>query len=289
MSISGTKKNINLFLMDGDPAGRFKCSLLNWTGVGYKIPRSYFPQCKDMPHMKQSGVYMLFGSDRNGDDVIYIGQAVVRKNGEGLSNRINEPHDSIDFWTDAVMFTTTNDALGPTEVCYLENKFCKMAKDAKRYIVKNGNEPSIGNLTEEKEAEMDEFIDYAVLITGVMGYKVFEPLVSPEELASDTKTFHFKSNKFDAKAIITSEGIVLLKGSQISPTTVNSCPQFTINMREKHSAHIADWTTTEDILFPSPSSAASFVSGSSVSGNDMWVLKDGTPLKDVNKAFCLNN
>ncbi len=109
------------------------------------------------------------------------------------------------------------------------------------------------------------------------------PAFSPAELASDTKIFHFRNAKYNAKAIITSEGIVLLKGSQLSPTTVNSCPKIAITLREKHSADISDWTTTEDILFQSPSSAASFVSGSSVSGNDMWVLKDGTPLKDLNK------
>lgn len=33
-------KSINLFLMDGDANGRIKCTLANWTGVAYKIPRT---------------------------------------------------------------------------------------------------------------------------------------------------------------------------------------------------------------------------------------------------------
>jgi hypothetical protein len=33
-------KSINLFLMDGTPNGRIKCTLANWTGVAYKIPRT---------------------------------------------------------------------------------------------------------------------------------------------------------------------------------------------------------------------------------------------------------
>lgn len=33
-------KSINLFLMDGEPNGRMKCTLANWTGVAYKIPRT---------------------------------------------------------------------------------------------------------------------------------------------------------------------------------------------------------------------------------------------------------
>ena len=34
-------KNFNLFLMDGEVTGRIKCTLSNWTGLAYKVPRSY--------------------------------------------------------------------------------------------------------------------------------------------------------------------------------------------------------------------------------------------------------
>ena len=34
-------KNFNLFLMDGEATGRIKCTLANWTGIAYKIPRTY--------------------------------------------------------------------------------------------------------------------------------------------------------------------------------------------------------------------------------------------------------
>lgn len=40
-------KNINLFLMDGDASGRIKCTLANWTGVAYKIPRTGIEKCKN--------------------------------------------------------------------------------------------------------------------------------------------------------------------------------------------------------------------------------------------------
>lgn len=35
-----TSKNYNLFLIDGEVTGRIKCTLFNWTGIAYKIPRS---------------------------------------------------------------------------------------------------------------------------------------------------------------------------------------------------------------------------------------------------------
>lgn len=164
-------KNIQLFLMDGDASGRIKCTLANWTGVAFRIPRTELDRCKDRDDLKQSGVYFLFGmSDETGKGVVYIGQAGARKNGEGILNRLQEHkrNPEKDYWTDAIVFTTSNNSLGATEISYLENRFCNMAISAKRYDVKNGNDPTPGNITEEKESEMEEFIDYAIRSSRIM-------------------------------------------------------------------------------------------------------------------------
>lgn len=120
-------KNINLFLMDGDASGRIKCTLANWTGVAYKIPRTGIEKCKNREDLKWSGVYFLFGvSDDTGENIAYIGQAGIRKNGEGILYRLMEHkrNPDKDYWTEAVVFTTSNNSFGPTEISYLENKFC---------------------------------------------------------------------------------------------------------------------------------------------------------------------
>lgn len=180
MAVRG--KSINLFLMDGDATGRIKCTLANWTGIAYKIPRTELDKCKERDDLKQSGVYFLFGmSDETGKNVVYIGQAGARKNGEGILNRLQEHkrNPEKDYWTEAIVFTTSNNSFGPTEISYLENRFCNLAVSANRYEVKNGNDPTLGNITEEKECEMEEFIDYAKVIMGTLGHKVFEPLTKP--------------------------------------------------------------------------------------------------------------
>lgn len=71
-------------------------------------------------------MYFLFGTDKADNAVVYIGQAGVRKNGKRLLLRVQEAHNSIDYWTEAVMFTTTNNSFGPTEISYLENRFCNI-------------------------------------------------------------------------------------------------------------------------------------------------------------------
>ena len=48
--------------MDGDASGRIKCTLANWTGVAYKIPRTELEKCRERDDLKQSGVYFLFGT-----------------------------------------------------------------------------------------------------------------------------------------------------------------------------------------------------------------------------------
>ena len=78
-------KSINLYLMDGDASGRIKCTLANWTGVAYKIPRTDLDKCKEREDLKQSGVYFLFGtSDETGKNIVYIGQAGARKMEKGF-------------------------------------------------------------------------------------------------------------------------------------------------------------------------------------------------------------
>lgn len=191
-------KNINVFLMDGESTGRIKATISNWIGVAYKIPRYKLSSCKERDDLSQSGVYFLFGNSED-NEVVYIGQAGIRKNGSGILARLNE-HDKNpekSYWQEAVIFTTSNNSFGPTELSYLENKFCNMAIEAKRYQVKNANDPTPGNITEEKESELEEFADYAELILGVLGYKVFqEKSVSEKQtlkiIESDKEEAHKK-------------------------------------------------------------------------------------------------
>ena len=275
-------KTLKLFLIDGEPSGRIKCSLANWTGIAYKIPRTALDKCKDMDLLKQSGVYFLFGTDKSDNAVVYIGQAGMRKNGKGLLLRIQEPHASIDYWTEAIMFTTTNNSFGPTEISYLENRFCNMALQAGRYSVKNGNDPNPGNITEETESELEEFIDYAKIVMGALGHKVFEPVAPSTESGDDEPLLYLEYGKGKATGKRTSDGFVVLKGSTINSTLTKSCPERAIKDRQKYAGRIdKNNILTADLLFSSPSAAAAFVGGASLSGNALWKDAEGKTLKEL--------
>lgn len=294
MIMAARGKSINLFLMDGEANGRIKCTLANWTGIAYKIPRTELEKCRERDDLKQSGVYFLFGaSDQTGKNVVYIGQAGARKNGEGILNRLQEHkrNPEKDYWTEAIVFTTTNNSFGPTEISYLENRFCNLAMEANRYEVKNGNDPTLGNVTEEKESELEEFIDYARIIMGTLGHKVFVPLT--ENKVEDTKSdsgsreINLQLKRtikgvglIEAGGRQTSEGFVVLKGTHISPNDDNTIPAI-LREQRKGTALDDNGCLMEDILFNSPSYAAMFVFGKSANGLTSWKTEDGRTLKEI--------
>ena len=280
-------RTITLFLLEGSVTGAIKYTLPNWTGVVYKIPRTSLGSCKDREHLQQSGVYFLFGkTDERNENVVYVGQAGRRKNGNGLLGRILEHarNPEKDYWTEAVAITTTNDSFGPTEISYLENQFTKLATDAKRYIVKNGNDPNPGNITEEKESELEEFIEYAEVVMGILGHKVFVPLDeitegTPRESAA---RLHLKERGADATGFLTSEGIIVCKGSRLKDVPVPSCPDFVKKLRKQNSAYIdSDFVLTKDIAFDSPSAAAGFCVFGSANGRIAWKNESGKTLKEL--------
>lgn len=294
-------KSIQLFLMDGEASGRIKCTLANWTGVAFKIPRTELDKCKDRDDLKQSGVYFLFGtSDETGKGVVYIGQAGARKNGEGILNRLQEHkrNPEKDYWTEAIVFTTSNNSLGATEISYLENRFCNMALAANRYEVRNGNDPTPGNITEEKESEMEEFIDYAKVIMGTLGHKLFEPLGKPVVNVSESNNnnddvqgavaLHLARNikkigRIEADGVQTTEGFVVLQGSHIASVDDNTIPAV-IKERRKKANIDENGILQEDMLFTSPSYAAMFVIGKSANGLTSWKTSDGKTLKSLEET-----
>lgn len=295
-------KSINLFLIDGDPNGRIKATLANWTGLAYKIPRTEIENSTDRSDLSQSGVYFLFGrSEDDEKSVVYVGQAGLRKSGEGILNRLKEHkrNPNKDYWTEAVIFTTANNSFGPTEISYLENRFCNLAIEAGRYKVKNGNDPTPGNVTEEKESELEEFIENSKILMGVLGHKVFVPTnethiqleeneIQKKEIKAKEKPDLFIHRKIKGIGFQvhghgkqTSDGFVVLKGSTISPTHDSTINSGVIRARNK--ARIKDNVLQEDVLFSSPSSASQFVVGKSSNGWLEWKTQDKKTLRDLEK------
>ena len=85
-----------------------------------------------------------------------------------------------------------------------------------------------------------------------------------------------------ASGVRTSEGFAVLKGSKLSPTLVKSCPENARKYRKQYESKIdKNFVLLEDVLVSSPSAAAAFVGGASISGNEAWKTKDGISIKKI--------
>ncbi len=285
-------KTIQLFLMDGDPQKRMKATLSNWTGIAFLLPRTMLKESKQRPELHNAGVYLLLGVDEEGTSKVYVGQARKRKNDLGVLGRIMEHRgeERLDYWTHAIALVTSNNTLDATEVSYLENRLSNMAREAGRYEVVNRNEPSQGSPTEEKQAELDEFIGYVRMIIGALGYKVLEPIdatPTPEPAPSEEPLLFMTYGGCDARGRQTSDGFAVLKGSRVRPESdfVRTMPAPARKKRAQYAADIAsDNTLGKDILFSSPSAAASFVGGAALNGLISWRDAQGVTLKDKEKS-----
>ena len=269
-------KNINLYIKDGVS----KCTIKNWIGVVYIVPRTLVEVSKQFENLYRSGVYLLLGTTENDEEAVYIGQADVRKNAKGVLHRVLEPHKSIDYWTESIIFTTVDNSLGATELNYLEYRLHEIALDADRCKVTNGGTPHKGSLPEEKEDEMEDFIDFIRLVVNALGRKVFEPVVNKQsEYVEEVPVFHSKGQKATASGKPTDDGFVVLKGSRLAEELTRSAPKQVKRLRTQHEDAIDSlFVLSKDIRFTSPSAAAGFIGGASLNGNDYWVTDDGISL-----------
>lgn len=157
----------------------------------------------------------------------------------------------------------------------------------------NSTAPRKSSISEAEESEMEEFIDNVKLIVSALGHKVFEPLiptadsikVSDDEVKSEY--LYIKTNKgLSATGLVSPDGFIVLKDSTInSSLSEKSVSSNIVKLREQY---LKDGTVINNVfmkntLFSSPSAAADFIFGYSVSGPRTWKNSEGKSLKELNE------
>jgi hypothetical protein len=271
---------IQLFLIDGVATGRIACELFNWTGKAFKIPRRLLKESSDREELYKTGVYFLFGRDDADPDTqfVYVGEA------EEVYKRLLQ-HRERDFWTEVVIFISKDENLNKAHIKFLEYETYTAIQKAKRAEIRNLNTPTRPVISEVDHAVMTEFLDNLKLLVGTLGYKVFQPLAQP--LGKKADAYYINAARgAKARALVTSEGIVVTAGSHIASSCVPSTPEYVRKLRDKlmDSEVIlkrdGSFRFTQDYLFPSPSTAAAVVLGRSANGRIEWKDKAGRTLRE---------
>ena len=271
-------KTIKIFLIDGDPNGRMSCELSNWTGKAYKIPRIKIKDCSDRSDLNSTGVYLLFGKNEQGKDMVYIGEA------ENVLVRLNQHLSTKDFWRETVVFISKDENLNKAHIKYLENRLHDIGMRTNRYIIENGCTPTLSSISESDRAEMEEFIENIKLLVNTLGHKVFEDKREFTSSAKPKELLYIKAARgCDAKGEQTSEGFLVLKGSKVAETMTPSSSPSIIKIKQdlEDKQIIINSEFVDDYLFSSPSYAAAIVMGRSANGLTEWKTADGKILKSL--------
>jgi len=275
-------KTIKLFLIDGEPNGRMTCELSNWTGKAYRIPRILVKESADRDELKNPGVYLLFGKNEEGKEIVYIGEAEI------IFDRLKQHLSQKDFWNEVITFISKDENLNKAHIKYLENRLFEKAQKINRYILDNNSTPTRSSISESDRAEMEEFIENIKLLTNTLGHKVFEEIRETKTIKQEKqKTFEIKSARgANAKGIPTSSGFVVFKDSEITTSIVNSMTDSFVKLRMKiiNEKIVIEkdkkLVFSRDYEFSSPSTAAVMVMGRNANGLTEWKLADGKTLKE---------
>lgn len=270
---------LSLIIKDGNINGIIKCTIDEWIGVCYKIPRNKLKEASKLEYINNTGIYILFGDDENtGKKIAYIGES------RHLYKRILEHNRNKDFWNECLIFTTINDSLNTGHIVSIEEKLIKEGKIVSRYIIKNDKKGSSSIITDGDDIIATKFIERIKTLTSIFGYKVFESLLKHEELNNNNNLLYLNNNGINyAKGLITDEGFVILKGSKIKPEISEYISKSLINYcnRERSSDDIENGIFINNHLCSSPSMAAVIILGRNSNGYNEWKNKDGKTLREI--------
>ena len=158
----------------------------DWGTMAFSIPRNQIQNKFADPELRYNFIYFLFGYE-NSKEVVYVGQAKKRNNGESVLKRLREHDDSKtekyrDKWAWIVAVTNKNDAWGLDDLNALEHAFYNEIPTDQNL---NGNNPNSGGA--DYEAYTDKISQIKSLITAV-GFSIFSDEETTEKIQVTSET-----------------------------------------------------------------------------------------------------
>lgn len=270
---------ITILVTAGDPDGVRVVEKSNWTGRGTVFARSDLPVAAEQG-LNSPGVYVLLGDDPS-DDVdtqVYIGQA------EDVSVRLRQhvKDDAKDWWRTSIVFQSGNQSLNRAHISFLESELVRLATEARRVNVANGNQPGTPHMAAVDRAVASGFLAEMLAIFPVIGVDAFE---RPAPTTSVERRYFLDERDARGEGVVRSEGFLVFAGAVARTDAAPSFPKAGERLRQRLRDNgqlvetDARLVLAENVLFRSPSAAAGFLTGSSINGREAWRDKNGVTLK----------
>lgn len=281
--------SITISVVSGDPNGLRIVEHSSWYGMCVMFPRSLLPALLQIrEEFQRSAVYILTGtSPLTGSEMLYIGEA------DPVGERLKSHLAKKDFWEKAILFTGSAAQLNKTHVKFLESKLIDLARAAKRVELENKTTPATPSLSESEKIRAQGFLDNILRVLPLLGVSAFESTQQRNNFwqsQTEHEILVIRAKGIEAKGYESSQGFVVLKGSQAVYTPVNSMelrsPSY-FGLRNRlldQEVLIRNGLHLEfqrDYIFDSPTAAAAVVIGRSTNGRTKWKTDSGMTLRDL--------
>ncbi|OSY87651.1 hypothetical protein WH52_09430 [Tenacibaculum holothuriorum] len=274
-------QTIQIFLPTGSPTGVKEAELTNRLLKVMYFPRTAMEDAAKRDIAKYTGVYFLFGTDDNGADKVYIGE------GENCWERIKSHHRKKEFWTDGVIIATKNDIYTKTEAKFLEYACLKEAKKIGRYITTNDTGSKKPSIPETRIYDLEDNFETLKILLGTLGFPLFRNIEQKE--TNQTEYYYCKGKEAQATAMLTDEGVWVLKDSLANLKETKTAGSWVVGMRQRlldSGALVKNGSTikfAKKVLFKSPSAAAATVLARRANGWIEWKNNNGKTLDELKR------
>jgi hypothetical protein len=276
-------RSLQLFLVDGTPQGIVIASIANWTGKVLAAPRARLTELLKRSEASRTGVYILSGPDpdRPGGLMAYIGEA----DDIAARLRIHLRAEEKDFFDSLAIIVSTDDNLTKAHARFLESRLIRLVRQSGAVALANGTAPDFQRLPEANRADMLFFTDQLALVLPVLGFDLFrQPMpLGNESLTGtgDTVSFTFDTAGASALGREIDDGFAVLAGSTARRSPTETFPAGYLALRDQLvvEGKLIEGPAPDlyafavNVVFSSPSAAASIVAARSASGPREWRLK----------------
>lgn len=282
-STSMKSRSIKLYLCHGEPSGIRTAQIMMSPIISIAFKRHQLDEVRErFPDVDKPGVYILIGTeDRR--HIAYIGES------EKVAERMKDHERNKEFWTDAVVLTSTNQNFTKSHVRFAESLLIRESINDLRWDVPNHQKPSAkaGKLPPFDEDPMREFVEQAKVLVGALGWDLFRDTPDAE---NNTHFSFAKENAYEAVMIVDSKGSFYVQRG--SKANVEESKGASTTVREHRKALLDSGALVQndkylifesDYRFNSPSAAASVVAGYGRNGKTSWKINGNTTFKEWEK------
>jgi hypothetical protein len=280
--------SLELFFIDGVPDGMHTVRVSNWSGQILVAPRTRLKEMLERDESEKSGVYILLGADvDSGEPLAYIGEAEI------ISERIIAHQKNKDWWTKAVLITTSTDELDKGRAGYLEARLIQECNKIDNQILENKKVHKIPKLSEASKASMEELIAMLLSVLPTIRVDLFVNKKRPDDTETIEEsqienpvfelTLQLENNIITATAKLENGEFVVQQGSLARGEYIGKRSKSTyywrlydrlvelgILVKCKDGDNLI---FTENYAFQSTSAAAAVCRGMSSSGPKSWKVE----------------